>query len=266
MQNKNRPTILLTNDDGIDAKGMNSILPLLRKYGNIVVVAPDKGQSAQSHAITIKEPLYLKKVYDELGLVKYTCSGTSVDCVKMALNNILDTKPDYVISGINHGTNAAISVIYSGTMAAALEAHIHGIPAIGLSLLDYAEDADFAASVHYAEILLDDLILQNRKDFCLNVNFPKGDIDSIVGIKVCRQAKSSWVESFERRTNPAKRDYYWLTGQFLNFEPDASDTDDWALKHRFVSVVPVKADFTAHEKIEGLKHLESVVFIKTDRN
>ncbi len=259
MSDIKKPTILLSNDDGIHAKGINSIIPLLREYGNLVVVAPEQGQSAQSHAITIKEPLFLKKIHEEEGLTKYVCSGTSVDCVKMALNNILSEKPDYVVSGINHGTNAAISVIYSGTMAAALEAHIHGIPSIGFSVVDYSEDADFTASVHFARIILDQLFPSRESGFCFNVNVPKGPIDSIHGIKVGRQARSSWVESFEKRTNPAKKDYYWLTGHFINFEPDAVDTDDWALRNGYVSIVPVQADFTAHHQVSEYKHLETKV-------
>jgi len=251
-----RLKILVTNDDGIQARGINHLINLLLPFGDVLVVAPAEGQSAMSHAITIKHPLYLKKIHESEGLTKYVCSGTTVDCVKLALNAICDEKPDFIFSGINHGTNVAISVLYSGTMAGAIEGYIHGIPSIGISLWDHSEEADFTASVHYTKIIFEKLLASGNRDFCLNVNLPKVELSAIQGIKVCRQTKSSWVESFEKRTNPGKRDYYWLTGSFNNFEPEATDHDHWALTHNYVSIVPINIDFTAHNKISGLKMLE----------
>lgn len=251
-----RLKILVTNDDGIQAKGINHLIDLLLPYGDVLVVAPAEGQSAMSHAITIKQPLFLKKIHESEGLTKYVCSGTSVDCVKLALNAICDEKPDYLFSGINHGTNVAISVLYSGTMAGAIEAYIHGIPSIGISVWDHSEDADFDASVHYTKQIFDKLLQSGDRDFCLNVNLPRLPLAEIKGVKVCRQTRSSWVESFEKRTNPNKREYYWLTGSFNNYEPEAEDHDHWALVNKYVSVVPIEVDFTAHHKIAALKNLE----------
>lgn len=256
--NKNKKRrILITNDDGIHARGIQALIELLRPYGDLLVVAPDKGQSAMSHAITINAPLHLKKIKEELDLTIYTCSGTSADCVKLAVNELESEKPDYLFSGINHGTNSSISIVYSGTMAAAVEGSIHGITSVGLSTLDYSEAADFTVPVHYTKNILENVFSNNiKKGTCLNVNFPKITLDEIKGIKVCRQAKSSWVESFDKRTDPHGREYYWLTGKFHNHEPEATDTDDWALRNNYVSIVPVEADLTAYTQIEALKHFE----------
>jgi 5'-nucleotidase len=251
-----RLKIVITNDDGIHAKGINALIELLKPYGDLLVVAPAEGQSAMSHAITIKQPIFLKKTHETEGLTQYSCSGTAVDCIKLALNALCETKPDFIFSGINHGTNVAISVIYSGTMAGAIEGYIHGIPSIGVSLWDHDEDADFAASVHYTKLIFDRILASGDRDFCLNVNIPKVDFDHIKGIKVCRQTRSSWVESFEKRVNPSKKEYFWLTGSFNNFEPEAQDHDHWALRNNYVSVVPIQVDFTNHEKISQLKMLE----------
>lgn len=251
-----RLKIVITNDDGIHAKGIGALIEILRPYGDLLVVAPLEGQSAMSHAITIKHPIYLKKIHESEGLTKYSCTGTAVDCIKLAMNALCDTKPDFIFSGINHGTNVAISVIYSGTMAGAIEGYIHGIPSVGISLWDHDEDADFEASVHYTKEIFDRILRSGDRDFCLNVNVPRIPLNEIKGIKVCRQTRSSWVESFEKRLNPSKREYYWLTGSFNNFEPEADDHDHWALKNNYVSVVPIKVDFTNHEKISQLKMLE----------
>lgn len=258
MKKKDKLEILITNDDGIDANGIHVMIDLLRPYARLLVVAPDRGQSAMSHAITMKTPLHLTKKRQEEGLEVYTCNGTSVDCVKLALNELVkDYRPDYIFSGINHGTNASISIIYSGTMAAALEGSIHGIPSVGLSVLDHSPDADFSVAKAYAPKIFE-LLRQNghSKGLCLNVNFPKIKPAEVKGIKICRQARSQWVEEYDKRTDPHNRDYYWLTGRFLNFEPDATDTDDWALRNNFISIVPVQFDFTAHDKINDLKILE----------
>ncbi len=256
MSTLKKPNILITNDDGIDAPGLQVLIKLLKPFGNIIVVAPDKGQSAKSHSITLMDPLRLNKVIEEDDYRAYSCSGTSVDCVKLALNEILDTKPDMLFSGINHGTNSSISIIYSGTMAAALEGSIHGINSIGLSVLDYSSNPDFSLVEKYLPLILKKIAKVNvGSGLCLNINFPKISPVEAKGLKVCRQAKSAWIEEFDKRTDPHHRDYYWLTGEFINMEPDAEDTDDWALKNNYISVVPVNTDFTAFERIEETKNI-----------
>ncbi len=257
MDNKKKLNILVTNDDGVNARGIQVLIELIKPFGNIVVVAPDKGQSAMSHAITLANPLFLNKIKKEDGLTVYSCSGTSVDCVKLALNEVLDYKPDFVLSGINHGSNSSISIIYSGTMAAALEGSIHGVPSIGFSILDYSDNPDFDIARMYIPKLFSSII--NYKDnigLCLNINFPSIKTNEVKGVRVCRQAKSAWVEEFDKRVDPHGRDYFWLTGKFHNFEPEALDTDDWALQNNYISVVPVNVDFTSHEVIDRIKNLE----------
>jgi 5'-nucleotidase len=257
MNKERKPRILITNDDGIHAKGIQVLIDLLKPYGNLLVVAPDKGQSAMSHAITLNNPLHLKQIRNDENLQIYTCSGTSVDCVKLALNELESEKPDFLFSGINHGTNSSISIIYSGTMAAALEGSIHGITSIGLSVLDYSEQADFSMASHFSNKIVKTILSNNTNHgVCLNINFPKVSREDVKGIKICRQARSAWVESFDKRSDPHNRDYYWLTGRFHNHEPDAQDTDDWALRNNYISVVPVEVDFTAHDQINELKYLE----------
>lgn len=249
-----KPLILVTNDDGISAPGIIKLVSIAKKYGEVVVIAPDKPQSGMGHAITINSTLRLNKTnYHNLEM-EYSCSGTPVDCVKMAVNKILTRKPDLVLSGINHGSNSSINVIYSGTMSAAIEGALEGAASIGFSLCDYSIDADFSQ----AEKFLDQIISQSikhkmPKGVCLNVNIPKLKTDELRGIKVCRQAKANWVEEFEERHDPYGRAYYWLTGKFVNFEPESTDTDEWALKNSYISVVPTQCDLTAYNAIENLK-------------
>lgn len=251
---KKRPLILVTNDDGITAPGIQSLIEAVTPFGDICVVAPDSPQSAMGHAITINNTLYCNKVdlHTEHTVDTYSCSGTPVDCVKLATNEILKRKPDLCVSGINHGSNSAINVIYSGTMSAAVEAGIEGIPAIGFSLLDYSMDADFSASKGVVKSIVEN-VLKNRlpKGVVLNVNIPKVTPEEIKGIKICRQANARWVEDFDKRTNPMGREYYWLTGNFIN-DDKGEDTDEWALAHNYVSVVPTQFDLTAHHFIQEL--------------
>lgn len=246
MSKKNsnhRPLILVTNDDGVNAKGIKALTEVVRPYGDVVVVAPDQAMSGMSHAITVKVPLYLAQVHKEKGLEIYKSNGTPADCVKLALNTLLDRQPDYVVSGINHGTNSSVSMHYSGTMGGAREGALNGIPSIGYSLLDYTADADFSTAIHYSRELFSFLISNGmERGICYNVNIPKGK--GINGIKICRQAKGKWVEEFEKRVDPRGRTYYWLTGHFQNEEPMAADTDEWALANGFVSVVPCSVDST----------------------
>ncbi len=250
---KDRPLILITNDDGISAPGLRALIAVMAEIGEIVVVAPDNPQSAMGHAITINSTLYLNEISKENAPFKeYSCSGTPVDCVKFAVNEILKRKPDLCVSGVNHGSNSSINVIYSGTMSAAIEAGIEGIPAIGFSLLDYDWNANFDNIKSFIrKISLE--VLENGlpEGVVLNVNFPKLKEKEIKGIRICRQAKALWVEKFDKRKTPQGRDYYWLAGEFVN-QDKGEDTDEWALQNGYISVVPVQFDLTAHHAIQQL--------------
>ena len=252
-----RPLILVTNDDGISAPGIRNLIRIMNDFGDVVVVAPDSPQSGMGHAITIDATLRCDKVVIDNGpQTEYACSGTPVDCVKLAVNQLLERKPNLCVSGINHGSNSSINVIYSGTMSAAVEGALEGIPSIGFSLLDYANDADFSEADKYIRKLIKS-VLKNGidKGICLNVNFPKTlDAQQIKGIKVCRQANANWEEEFEKRKDPKGRIYYWLTGKFVNYDT-GKDTDEWALANHFVSVVPVQFDVTAYPSISSLQKI-----------
>lgn len=247
-------TILITNDDGIFAPGILALTEAIIGLGEIVVVAPDKPQSGMGHAITIGHPLRLTKVALMKGIESYQCSGTPVDCVKLAVDKILHKKPDICLSGINHGANHSINVIYSGTMSAALEASIEGIPSIGFSLLDLSVEADFSAAKKYASILVKQLLGKKLdKHFCLNVNIPAVSESIIKGMKICRQAYAKYVEDFEERKDPSGKKYYWLTGQFVNFDKK-KDTDVWALANNYISIVPVQFDLTNYALKDSLEN------------
>ncbi|MFZ8960154.1 MAG: 5'/3'-nucleotidase SurE [Flavobacteriaceae bacterium] len=250
---KNKPLILVTNDDGITAPGIRTLIEIMNEIGTVVVVAPDSPQSAMGHAITINSTLYCDPIKITDGpQEEYSCSGTPADCVKLAVNELLDRKPDLCVSGINHGSNSSINVIYSGTMSAAMEAAIEGIPSIGFSLLDFSWNADFNPIRKYVKKITEQALLNGiPKDVVLNVNFPKRKEDEIKGIKVCRQAKANWVEEFDKRKNPMGRDYYWLTGNFI-IEDNGEDTDEWALSQGYISIVPTQFDLTAHHSIQQL--------------
>jgi len=245
--------ILVTNDDGIFAPGLRKLIDIARKLGDVAVVAPDSPQSGRSHAITVTTPLRLRKIAEEDGYVEYSCNGTPVDSVKLGEQIVLDRKPDIVLSGINHGSNASVNIIYSGTMAAVLEATIDSFPAIGFSLLNYSKDADFSAVDDYIKTIVENVLKNGLPEgVCLNVNIPAVNRDEIKGIKVCRQAKGRWEEEFDTRTDPHNREYHWLTGVFKNGDSDP-DTDSWALANNYVSVVPVHYDFTAQKAISEVK-------------
>ena len=244
----------MTNDDGITAPGIRTLIEVMNTIGEVYVVAPDAPQSAMGHAITINDALYCNSMTVVKGesQIEYSCSGTPVDCVKIAVNEILKRKPDLCVSGINHGSNSSINVIYSGTMSAAVEAGTLGIPSIGFSLLDYSLEADFEPARKYVELLVKQCLKNGLpKGVVLNVNIPKLPAAEIKGIRVSRQANAHWEENFDKRTNPLGRDYYWLTGEFVN-EDKGEDTDEWALKHGYVSVVPVQFDLTAHHAIKDI--------------
>lgn len=251
--NTHERTILVTNDDGITANGIAALVAVARQFGRVIVVAPDKPQSAMGHAITITQPLRLTPTSNFDGIESYACSGTPVDCVKLATAQILHRPPDLCLSGINHGSNASINVIYSGTLSAAMEASLQHIPAIGFSLLDYRSDADMSAAQHFATQIIGQMLTKGVPQYhLLNVNVPALPIHQIKGVQICRQAlDAKWVESFDERTDPVGRKYYWLTGAFVTSD-QATDTDLWALDNGYVSVVPVQHDLTAHKDIQFL--------------
>ncbi|GAA4886608.1 5'/3'-nucleotidase SurE [Flaviramulus aquimarinus] len=248
-----RPLILVTNDDGISAPGVRALIHIMNTLGDVVVVAPDSPQSGMGHAITLNSTLYAEQVFIDDGPQKeYSCSGTPADCVKLAIREILDRTPDLCVSGINHGSNSSINVIYSGTMSAAIEAGIEGIPAVGFSLLDYTWNANFEASKPFVKSVTENVLKHGLPNgIVLNVNIPNSSEGHIKGIKVCRQAKANWVEEFDKRQTPQGKDYYWLTGKFVNLD-NGEDTDEWALENNYVSVVPSQFDLTAHRFIKDL--------------
>ena len=241
------PTILITNDDGITAPGIRNLVEAVKGLGKIVVVAPDKPQSGMGHAITIGHPLRMNKIEMFEGVESWQTSGTPVDCVKLAVDKVLHRKPDLCLSGINHGANHSINVIYSGTMSAAMEASIESIPSIGFSLLNYSYEADFEPARYYVKKIVSSLLQKKiDKHLLLNVNIPSAPMELIKGIKVCRQAYAKYQEDFMQRKDPQGKKYYWLTGAFVNFDK-GKDTDVWALDNNYVSVVPVQFDLTNYK-------------------
>lgn len=248
------PLIFITNDDGIEAKGLRMLVEYLCPLGEIIVAAPDGPRSGQSAAITAGIPLRITETTDIPGCKAYKTNGTPVDCVKLSMNNILDRRPDLLVSGINHGSNSAVSVIYSGTMGAVFEGVIQGIPSVGFSLCDHDRNADFTICrpliVSLCQALLEKGLPQGVG---LNVNFPV--VKQLKGARVCRAARGLWTEEYDRRIDPAGRPYYWLTGRFHNTEPDSTDTDEYFLAHEMASIVPVSTDRTNHDTIEQIKNL-----------
>ena len=252
-----KPLILVVNDDGIFAKGIRNLIRIMNDFGDVVVVAPDSPQSGKGHAITIEENIRCDRVkIDDGPQHEYSCSGTPVDCVKLAVNEILDRKPNLCVSGINHGSNSSINVIYSGTMSAAVEGALEGIPALGFSLLDYDSNADFSESEIYIRKITKQILDHTLdKNICLNVNIPKSIEGRLLkGLKICRQANANWEEEFEKRIDPKGRAYYWLTGKFVNYD-QGKDTDEWALENHYVSVVPVQFDLTDYSSLSSINRL-----------
>jgi len=245
----------VTNDDGVTAPGLHALVEAVLPLGNVFVVAPDSPQSGMGHAITINNLLRLDKVAMKSEATWYQCSGTPVDCVKIAIDKILHRKPDLCVSGINHGSNSSINVIYSGTMSAAMEGAIEGIHSIGFSFLNYSLEADLTGPKKYARMIAHHVLKSGLpKGTLLNVNFPNVPVQEIKGVKVCRQAMAKWEEKFDERLDPNKRKYYWLTGKFKNYD-QGEDTDEWALANGYVSIVPVQFDFTAHLAISFLNQI-----------
>lgn len=252
MKEEEKPVILVSNDDGITAPGIEALVQVASELGKVVVVAPDSPQSGMGHAVTIGKPLRLDKVELFEGIESYQCSGTPADCVKVAVDQVLYRKPDMVVSGINHGSNASINVLYSGTMSAAMEGGIEGVPSVGFSLTDYSMKADFEASKTYARLICKNVLEKGLPDgVVLNVNIPKAKAEHIQGIKVCRQANAKWEENFTMQEDPNGRPFYWLTGKFQDHD-HGDDTDLWALSNGYVSVVPVEFDLTAYHSMSTL--------------
>ena len=244
------PLILITNDDGINAKGLRTLVEIMTDLGDIIVVAPDKAQSGMGHAITIGDTLRLNQVNTFGSIKAWSCSGTSADCIKLAKSIVLKNKPpDLVVSGINHGSNSAISILYSGTMSAAIEAAIEEMPAIGFSLCDLDHNADFSHCKSFVKkIALQVLKTKLPKGVALNVNIPAKSGHPIKGIKICRQARAKWKEEFIERKDPSGKSYFWMTGDFINLDK-GEDTDEFALTSNYVSIVPCEFDLTAHHAI-----------------
>jgi len=252
---KKRPLIFVTNDDGIQAPGLRTLIGLMRKIGKVIVVVPDRSRSGTAHGITINVPLRLETIAREPDYEEYCCNGTPVDCVKIGFKVVLGNHPDILVSGINHGSNASINIIYSGTMAAVLEGCMSGIPSVGFSLMNYGWNADFNPSGKYVKQITES-VLENGlpEGICLNVNIPDIPEEQILGVKICRQSEGTWQEDFDERVDPTGRKYYWLKGIFIK-AGDGLDTDEWALEHGYISVVPVHTDFTARHALEKLGYL-----------
>jgi len=249
--------ILITNDDGVKSKGISALTEMMKEYGNITVVAPFEAMSGMSAALTIGKPLRLTELKSEKGLKIYACSGTPADCVKMAMNQLfINEPPDLLVSGINHGSNASIASLYSGTLGAAAEGTVYGIPSIGFSHYSHHRDIDFAASLHFGKIIVDSYLKNPPKQgIYLNVNFPDCNKESIRGIKFCHQGKGQWIKEFEERTDPYGFHYYWMTGEFFNLEPQNRESDHNLVKEGYISIVPHQIDSTDYSEVERLSKL-----------
>lgn len=249
---KEKPLILISNDDGVSAKGINFLVETLRDLGEIVVMAPDGPRSGASAAMTSEYPVKYNKVSEEDNLTIYKCNGTPVDCVKLALFEMAPRCPDLVIGGINHGDNSAVNVHYSGTMGVVIEGCLKGIPSIGFSLCDHAPDADFHPMRPYVKRIVEKVLECGLpKGTCLNVNVPL--CKELKGVKICRQTDGCWTNEWQRNAHPRGGQYFWLTGRFENFEPESEDTDHWALDHGYVAITPVQIDLTAYTLMDELK-------------
>lgn len=256
-----KPLILVSNDDGITSRGIFNLVSVMKELGDVLVVAPDGPQSGMGHAITVGDTLRLNESFIFEGVRAYECSGTPADCIKMARHFVLknDRQPDVVVSGINHGSNTSISVLYSGTMSAAIEGAIEGVPAIGFSLCDYSHKADFSHTGEAVKKIVQQVLEKGLpKGVALNVNIPAKRNEPLKGIRVCRQANAKWVEEFDQRFDPYGRSYFWMTGNFVNFDK-AEDNDEWAIANNYVSVVPCQFDLTAHQAIAVLNEEWSIL-------
>ena len=249
-----KPLILVTNDDGVNAKGISALIEMVRPYGRLVVVAPEVSNSGMSHALTFEQPLRLRMVSKSNDVAIYACNGTPVDCVKLAMGHAVSEAPAMLVSGVNHGSNSSVSVLYSGTLGAAAEGSLYEIPSIGFSLLDHSRDADFTAAIHYGRKIIEKVLEDSfHPRTYLNINVPKLPIEKIKGIRLCRQTDGTYREEYEKRIDPHGYEYYWLTGKYINNEPDATDTDEYFLDNGYITVVPVHPDMTAYQELEKMK-------------
>jgi 5'-nucleotidase len=245
--------ILITNDDGYSSKGIKALINAVKNLGKILIVAPDSPQSGMGHAISVNKPIRCYKTNFFDSVEAYCCTGTPVDCIKMGLYLLKDKKPDLILSGINHGSNVSTNILYSGTMSAAVEGALSGIPSVGYSLTDYSDDADFQYSEKIVQIISKKVIKEGlKKGTCLNVNIPNIKENQIKGIKVCRQGRAFWDDTFDHRKDPLGKDYYWLTGSFSSKE-QALDTDINYLENNYVTIVPTQFDMTCHDSVDELK-------------
>ncbi|HLN20158.1 MAG TPA: 5'/3'-nucleotidase SurE [Bacteroidales bacterium] len=245
--------ILLTNDDGVYAAGLKTLLEVMEEFGKVILISTIESMSGMSQALTVKVPLRVRLIEETEKHRIYASNGTPTDCVKLAVNQLVERMPDWVVSGINHGSNASVSVLYSGTMAAALEGCLYGITSVGFSFNDFSPTADFSVCKEYVRTVMQNIASEPLpQGICLNVNIPSAKQEDIKGIKVCRQSKGNWKEEFEKRKDPMGKSYYWLTGIYRNHEPEATDTDEWALANNYVSIVPVTIDMTAHGYLNHL--------------
>lgn len=247
-----RPLILISNDDGVNARGLYHLIDCVKDLGDVVAVAPAQHCSGQSSAITVDRILRVTRHDDYQGAKVYSVNGTPVDCVKMAMHTILDRRPDVMLSGINHGANSGNSIIYSGTMGAAIEACMMGVPAIGYSFLSFAKNADFSVATPIINAITSQVLREALPaDVCLNVNIPASA--KVNGVKVVRSARGYWTEEYAKFDDPLGRPFYMLTGHFHNLEPDADDTDEYWLARDYATIVPARADMTAHDCVAEFK-------------
>lgn len=254
-----RQRFFITNDDGIYARGLRALIEVASRYGDIVVIAPERPMSGKSHSITMESPLMLRTIRKTEEVEVYACEGTPVDCTKLALDYIMkDNPPTIVLSGINHGANSNTSVIYSGTMGAASEGSLYNIPSIGFSILNHNQNADFTTAKEVVKKVLELVINNNeQKNLCLNVNIPYVPYNELKGIIYCRQSKGCWIEKFEKRLTPNNQEYFWLTGGFHNHEIEATDNDEWALKNNYVAIVPIQTDMTDYKQLKQMQEWDS---------
>jgi len=256
MTSNKKPLIFVTNDDGYQAKGINELIKALKDLGEVVVIAPDGPRSGMSSAITAIVPIRISLISKEDNVTIYKCTGTPVDCVKLGINEILDRKPDLIVSGINHGSNAAVCVIYSGTIGATLEGCIFGIPSLGVSLTDHDHDADFTEAVRFGKMVAAKVLEEGLpKGICLNLNVP--DVPHVKGLKVCSQTEGYWAKEFMPAQDASGKPIYWLTGSFYNEDPDNEANDEWALNNEYAALVPIQVDMTAHHFLEDIRHWEA---------
>lgn len=247
-----KPLILVSNDDGYQSKGINSLIDMLSGMGHIIVCAPDSARSGYSTAFSAEMPLRLKLRRKQEDLEVWSCNGTPVDCVKLAFSELCGRKPDMVVAGINHGDNASVNSHYSGTMGVVREGCMKHIPSVAFSLCDGREDACFEPlHDHVKSIAINVLSKGLPLGVCLNVNFPL--VDKFNGVRVCRMASGRWINEVVRSKHPRGYDYYWLVGEYANDEPEAEDTDNWALRHGYVAITPTSIDVTAHEALDAIR-------------